>query len=32
MPSGTTSFPIPSPAMVAMLKVFIGFYSACFRG
>src|SRR5216684_3094222 len=32
MPSGTTSFPIPSPAITAMLNIFIGRFSPCIRG
>src|ERR1700720_2402908 len=30
-PSGTTSFPIPSPAITAMLNIFIGRLSPCVR-
>src|SRR5882762_2325886 len=32
MPSGTTSFPIPSPAITAMLNIFIGRFSPCVGG
>src|SRR3974390_1686136 len=32
MPSGTTSFPIPSPAITAMLNIFIGCVSPSLCG